>query len=84
MQAILYTSNTGSTARYAQMLGQRLDLPVYSAKEAAKALPRGAQVLYLGWLMAGGIKGYKVDLYFDTFAECYQFGVRTCTAYILK
>lgn len=59
MQAILYTSNTDSTARYAQMLGQRLDLPVYSAKEAAKALPRGAQVLYLGWLMAGGIKGYK-------------------------
>ena len=34
--------------------------------------------------IGGGIKGYKVDLYFDTFAECYQFGVRTCTAYILK
>lgn len=34
--------------------------------------------------IGGGIKGYKIDLYFDTFAECYQFGVRTCTAYILK
>lgn len=31
----------------------------------------------------GGIKGNKVDLYFDTFDECWQFGVRTCTVYIL-
>lgn len=34
--------------------------------------------------IGGGIKGYKIDLYFDTIAECYQFGVRTCTAYILQ
>lgn len=32
----------------------------------------------------GGIKGYKVDLYFDTFDECWEFGVRTCTVYILS
>ena len=31
----------------------------------------------------GGIKGYKVDLYFDTIDECWEFGVRTCTVYIL-
>ncbi len=31
----------------------------------------------------GSIKGNKVDLYFDTFDECWQFGVRTCTVYIL-
>ena len=30
------------------------------------------------------IKGYKVDLYFNTIAECYAFGVRTCTLYILN
>ncbi len=34
--------------------------------------------------IGGGIKGYKVDLYFNTFSECYQFGVRNCTAYILR
>lgn len=34
--------------------------------------------------IGGGIKGYKIDLYFDTFSECWAFGVRTCTAYILK
>lgn len=32
----------------------------------------------------GGIKGYKVDLYFDTIDECWEFGVRTCTVYILS
>lgn len=31
----------------------------------------------------GGIKGNKVDLYFDTFAECYAFGCRPCIVYIL-
>lgn len=31
----------------------------------------------------GSIKGNKVDLYFDTIAECWQFGVRTCTVYVL-
>ena len=31
----------------------------------------------------GSIKGYKIDLYFDTFDECWEFGVRTCTVYIL-
>lgn len=34
--------------------------------------------------IGGGIKGNKVDLYFDTFDECWEFGVRTCTVYILS
>lgn len=33
--------------------------------------------------IGGAIKGYKVDLYFDTFDECWTFGVRDCTVYIL-
>ena len=31
----------------------------------------------------GSIKGNRVDLYFDTTAECFQFGVRYCTIYFL-
>ena len=58
MKAIVYTSNTGSTARYAAILGQETGLPVYSMDEAKRAVPAGAEVLYLGWLMASGIKGY--------------------------
>lgn len=31
----------------------------------------------------GSIKGNRVDLYFDSNYECFQFGVRDCTIYIL-
>lgn len=31
----------------------------------------------------GAINGSRVDLYFDTNYECFQFGVRDCTVYIL-
>ena len=31
----------------------------------------------------GAIKGKELDLYFDTRAKCFQFGVRKCTVYFL-
>ena len=59
MEAIVYTSNTGSTARYAQLLGQATGLNVYSAEEAKKKLAAQTEIIYLGWLMAGGVTGYQ-------------------------
>ncbi len=50
--AIVYTSQTGFTARYAALLAERTGLPCRPLKEAA-ALPRGTAVIYLGWLCAG-------------------------------
>ena len=35
--------NTGTTARYAKMLGQETNLPVYSTDEAKKTAPRGSR-----------------------------------------
>jgi 3D (Asp-Asp-Asp) domain-containing protein len=32
----------------------------------------------------GGIKGNKIDLFFDTYDECIQFGVRKAVVYIIK
>ena len=58
IQAIVYTSNTGSTEQYARLLGQETGLPVCSLMEAKKALKSGTQILYLGWIMADGIQGY--------------------------
>ena len=58
IQASVYTSNTGSTEQYARLLGQETGLPVRSLAEAKNALKSGAQILYLGWVMAGGIQGY--------------------------
>lgn len=59
IQAIVYTSNTGSTERYAKLLGHETDLPAYSLEEAKKVLKSGAQIIYLGWIMAGTIQGYR-------------------------
>ena len=59
MRAIIYTSNTGSTAEYAQLLGKELNLPVHSLQQAKNKVLSGSEIIYLGWIMAGGIKGYK-------------------------
>ena len=59
MKAIIYTSNTGSTAEYAQVLGNEVNLPVHSLQQAKNKVPAGSEIIYLGWIMAGGIKGYK-------------------------
>ena len=59
MKAIIYISNTGSTAEYAKLLGKELNLPVHSLQQANTNVPAGSEIIYLGWIMAGGIKGYK-------------------------
>ena len=58
MKAIVYTSNTGSTEKYAKILLHQIVVPAYSVKEAEKMIKPGAEIIYLGWIMAGKIKGY--------------------------
>ncbi len=57
--AIVYTSNTGFTFRYAEMLSAKTGLPFYELRESKSKLPKGANVIYMGWLMAGSVTGYK-------------------------
>ncbi|MGM9537365.1 MAG: hypothetical protein ACI3VN_03430 [Candidatus Onthomonas sp.] len=57
--AIIYTSNTGYTAEYARLLGDKTGLPVYALADALKQLPKGSAVIYLGWLMASKVQGYS-------------------------
>ena len=57
MDAIIYTTNTGSTRQYAKLLAQETGLPAYSLAEAKKRVFAGAEVVYLGWIMAGSVKG---------------------------
>ena len=59
VKAIVYTSGTGPTAEYAKLLGKKTKLPVYSLDDAENELPKGSEIIYLGWLMASTIKGYK-------------------------
>lgn len=75
--AIVYTSNTGFTARYAALLSEETGLPAYSIKEAGKKLAKGASVIYLGWLFATNVKDYdKASRKYDICAVC---GVGLCT-----
>lgn len=57
MDAILYTTNTGSTERYAKLLSEATGLPAYSLADGKRIVPRGARIIYLGWIMAGSIRG---------------------------
>lgn len=71
MNAILYTTNAGSTERYARLLSQKTGLPAYSLDEARHAVPAGAAVLYLGWVMGSQVKGYaRAAKAYDVRAVC--------------
>lgn len=58
MDAIVYTSNTGTTRQYALLLAKATGLPVHALAEAGD-LPQGTEIFYFGWLKAGSIQGYK-------------------------
>ena len=38
---------------------RELNWPVHSLQQAKNRVPAGSEIIYLGWIMAGGIKGYK-------------------------
>ena len=69
--AIVYSSNTGHTRKYALLLGEQIGLPAYSLEEAGSQLSGGSPVIYLGWLHASHVKGYaKAARRFDLRAVC--------------
>ena len=59
MKAIIYTTNTGSTAQYAKMLAEQTGVPAFSMEEAKSKVEEGSEVIYIGWIMAAQVKGYK-------------------------
>ncbi len=59
IKAILYASNTGYTKQYAEMLAGATGLPAYNIKNSIPPATRGQDVIYMGWLMAGGVTGFK-------------------------
>lgn len=73
---IVYTSNTGHTARYAKLLSEKTALPALSLTEATEKLAKGTPILYLGWLFVGGIRGYKKAA--KRYSVCAVCGVGLC------
>lgn len=71
MEAIVYTSNTGHTAAYARLLGEKTGLAVLTLDEAIRTLEKGKTVIYMGWLWASHVKGLpKAQKNFDIAAVC--------------
>lgn len=70
IKAIVYKSNTGHTMQYAKMLGEKLNIPFYTIKQANENLKRNDEVIYLGWIFATKISGLnKVRNKYDI--KCY-------------
>lgn len=59
MEAIIYTTNSGSAEQYAKMLAEQTGLSVFSMEEAKSEVEEGSEIIYLGWIMAAQVKGYK-------------------------
>lgn len=78
ISAIVYASNSGYTAEYARMLGELTGLPVYDLHRVSDPQPQ-REVIFLGWLMAGNVKGYaKADRLYKVRAVC-QVGMGPAT-----
>lgn len=54
---IVYQSKTGFTRQYAEMLSKSAKVKAFSLDEAEATLPKGEEVLFMGWLMASHISG---------------------------
>ncbi len=77
------TTATGTTARYGAIAVDPTVIPygtrMYIVSDDGAYIYGYATAEDCG----GAIKGNIIDLYFDTIAECYEFGRRSCTVYIL-
>lgn len=71
MKAIVYTSKAGHTKRYAELLSKIINVPSIELKDAKKKLNRQDDIIYLGWLLAGKVKGLsEADNQFNIKAIC--------------
>ena len=57
MITVVYTSNTGFTEQYAELLARRLGTRALPLRDALRELERGANIVYLGWIRSDKIMG---------------------------
>lgn len=85
-----YTAKSGSrtaSGRKAQVGVVAVDTSVFPMGTKLLIQSSSGSFLY-GVAVAGdtgsAVKGNTIDLYFDSASECYAFGRRTCTVYVLS
>ena len=90
MTATAYTAGHGG-ADYTTATGTFVEVGTVAVDK--KVIPLGTRMyivtndgIVYGMSVARdtGVKGNKVDLYFNTYRECIEFGRRSCTVYILE
>lgn len=59
IKAIIYQSKTGHTKEYAEGLSKELKIPSYSVSEALEKVKKQEEVIYLSWVRATSLVGYK-------------------------
>ncbi len=62
VDAIVYTSNAGHSKEYAEIISKETGVEVYELSDAKKNLRKSNSVLFIGWIMGSGIKGYKTAM----------------------
>lgn len=68
---IVYTSATGFTKQYAEMLSQELQIAALPLSDAKKSLEKGEEIIYMGWLNGGKVEGLKsATSHFRIIAVC--------------
>lgn len=76
VEAIVYTSKTGHTKRYAEMLANIINIKAYSLEDAKLELKKSIPIIYLGYIHASHINKYSyVEKQFKICAVC---GVGLC------
>ncbi len=80
MNSIIYTTNTGSAKEYAELLSRETGIPSYPLSEAKGKVAAGSDIIYIGWVMAGTVKGYpKAAKQYNIRAVCAVGMCRTGT-----
>ncbi len=59
IKAIIYQSKTGHTKEYAENLSKELKLPCYSIKDAKQKVNKQEEIIYLSWIRATSLVGYR-------------------------
>lgn len=54
---IVYSSNAGSTERYAKMLSEKLGCPIVKISEQAD-IDKDEEIIFMSWIMSGTLQDY--------------------------
>lgn len=71
MKAVVYSSKTGFSERYAQMIANKLSFPAYSLKDAKHSLAQGTEIIYVACVRANKIADFdKAQKLYNIAAVC--------------